>query len=229
MASQGTFPGLKAVGSDRYRSTLERDIRFLLEFDPTIHIYEREPFKIRATELLDGSVHTYKPDYRLERSSGYEIVECKYESQINDPESIQQCEIGLAWAAENGWIFRQVTDVQLRSGHVLTGLKRLWRYRHISVPQPWLGKCLKYLTEISTPISIQVLSTYLADPQTPLSHIPTILHLVFHHVLWLDLNQPITGDSLVSISAEKESLWDRLTRPLELSSISSNRFVSSSK
>lgn len=125
MANKGTFPGSKAVGSDRYGSTLERDIRFLFEFDPTIYEYEREPFKIHVTDIFDGSTHSYLPDYRLVRNSGNELVECKYECETTDPGSIQQCEIGLAWTEDNDWIFRQVTEVQIRSGHVLTGLQRL--------------------------------------------------------------------------------------------------------
>jgi hypothetical protein len=185
-AIQGTFPSLKLDRPVRYSSTLERDLLFVLEYDPQIQRYQEQPFSVQAV-LEDGVCHTYTPDYAIWTSEERLLVECKPASQMTDAHTLQQIQIGTHWSRLHDWSFTVVSDVKLRQGARLANLKLLWRYSRLNISEitrhDFQRRCCAGIT----------LS---ALTETP-ARLPTVLSLLFHHHLQADLDQPLTAQSQV--------------------------------
>jgi hypothetical protein len=118
-----------------YESTIERDLLFFLEYDPSVVRYQAQPFAITGS-TADGASRTYIPDFQVIRTESKEIVECKKTSHLNNALAQQQLALGQAWADANQHLFVLITDTDLRTGHRLANLKLLWRYSRLCVPPP---------------------------------------------------------------------------------------------
>lgn len=196
----GWFPSLKMGCSILYRSLIERDILYYFEYYREVETYVREPFTFTG-RLTDGSQHKYTPDYGVQVLSDYGIIECEPAAKVQTRHAQQQCELGLQWANQTGGFFLQVTDQQLRSGHRLRGLKLLWKYARLPVADDIKIRCVRFIRRLSGTIEVAMLARYLSGSES-LEYVPYVYHLVFHHVLDVDLNLPLTIKSLVWLHVE---------------------------
>ena len=186
-AIQGSFPSLKLGRSIPYTSTLERDLLFVLEYETQVLRYQEQPFVVTAG--VEGRERHYTPDYALWTETGQTLVECKPAAQLSDPHTQQQIAVGTRWASAHGWHFEVVTEVTLRTGSYLANLKLLWRYSRLRVTPAARVSLLDRLADVDS-LSLSQLTT------TP-EELPLVLHLLFHHALYADLTQPLTGHSRI--------------------------------
>jgi len=184
-AVSGTFPSLKLGRAVSYASSVERDFLFFCEFDLDILTYQEQPFCLTG-KLPDGSLHRYTPDFLLTRAGRKELVECKLAQARAHPHTRQHRLLGEAWAAEHEAAFRLVTDEELRAGHILANLKRLWRYSRLPIPPREAARCLS-LVGAQQGITIADLAARIV-PAEPSAAIPLIHALLFHHQLQTDLS-----------------------------------------
>jgi len=133
------FQSIKMKCKIRCESKIEGNLPYFLEYDPTVLEYYPQPFTV-------GDVHRYTPDFQVIRIDKKEIIECKPKTLIHDEHTQKQIERGTAWAKANDHNFVLVTDEDLRNGHVLANLKRLWRYSRLTIPNNTL-KPLYHLSE----------------------------------------------------------------------------------
>jgi len=186
-AIQGRFPSLKLQRSVPYTSTLERDLLFVLEYESRILHYQEQPFAV--TGVVEGREHHYTPDYALWTDCGQTLIECKPAALLSDPHTRQQLAVGNQWAPAHGWQFEVVTDTSLRTGCYLANLKLLWRYSRLLVSHTLQAELLeRTLTAKRLPLAVLA-----SAPEA----IPAVLHLIFRHVLQVDLSQPLNAQSLV--------------------------------
>jgi hypothetical protein len=197
-AVSGTFPSLKLGRAVTYASSVERDFLFFCEFDPDILTYQEQPFCLTGA-LPDGSIRRYTPDFLLTRREGQELVECKPTQMRVHPHTRQQCILGQAWAAEHDGAFRLVTDEELRTGHTLPNLKRLWRYSRLPIPPREAARCLS-LVGAQPGITVADLAARVL-PAEPPAAIPLIHALLFHHRLHTDLSQALLPTSCLKLEA----------------------------
>ena len=196
-----TIPSLKERGRAAYREVqveapLEMDQALLLECDPTVTTYYPQPFPIVA-EFPDGSRHQYTPDFLVVRPTGNALIECKPAAFVDDEETRQQRTIGEAWATAHGYTFQLVTDTELASGSRLRNAKLLWGHRLLKVPVESLVRCFRYLEAHPQGVPFEELVAELSPPEAPLSEAGLVYHLLFHHELEADLNQPLTGETCI--------------------------------
>ena len=215
----GSFPSLKMEPVEiDYESTIERDLLFFLEYDPTVLAYYPQPMVITGTDA-QGEKHRYTPDFLVIRTSCKEIVECKPEDLVNGPDAQRQAYLGQAWAEANNYNFVIVTDTDLHKDHTLANLKLLWRYARLKAPTAMVGKCIAHLKATSEGVAFEDLALYLSSllgaqgTQRPFEQAPFIYSMLFRHVLQVDLARPITPASTIRLSSSVDSLRVPPRRP----------------
>jgi hypothetical protein len=202
----GTFPSLKMKQQIPYESTIERDLLYFLEYDLSVKCYQAQPFEITGSSA-DGTVHRYTPDFQITRTDGMELVECKPAAALHKAHTQQQLVLGQAWAKANRHDFVVITDADLRAGHRLANLKLLWRYSRLVVPPHLTALGIDLLITQPDGLAFQVLAAHLASTapiaQTPntsntqaaLLQAPYLYSLLFQHVLYTNLEQPLSPNS----------------------------------
>jgi hypothetical protein len=206
----GSFPSQIKGEKVMYESTIERDFLYFLKFDPTIITYRSQPIIITGTDTR-GKAHTYIPDFMVVRTNGKEIVECKPEALLDHPHTQKQIQMGEAWAEANDHDFVIVTDTDLRKDHTLANLKLLWRYCRVVVPTVMQASCIAHLKTRPEGITFENLSRFLAsivgtsEMQQPYRQVPFIYSLLFHHILQVDLTQPISPTAILWLSLSLSS------------------------
>jgi hypothetical protein len=192
---RGDFPSLKLGRMVRYNSTIERDLLYFLEFWQVVICYKEQPMTIEWI-MADGQRRRYTPDYEIHEEVVKTLVECKPAERLDSKHAQQQQQIGQAWAEENGYRFITYTDVDLRSGHQLSNLKLLWRYARLrgGHHQQQILEQMQHDSHSSVDCLCEQLnlSTQLV--------LPVVCHLLFHHRLRMDLQQPFaTSTSLQAV------------------------------
>ncbi|KAB8144893.1 hypothetical protein F8S13_03390 [Chloroflexia bacterium SDU3-3] len=193
----GSFPSLKMPPNVAYESTIERDLLFFLEYDPTVHAYYPQPFTISHTDL-DGTSHTYTPDFQVIRATGKELVECKPAALVSDDVAQRQIRIGQTWASANDHMFVVITDIDLRSGHQLANLKLLWRYARTPIPIDVPTRCRALLEHNPDGLPFGILASTLAGTSSMI-HAPHLYALLFRNILRTNMHQPLTTTSLIRL------------------------------
>ena len=197
------FQSIKMKRSIRCESTIEGDLPYFLEYDPTVFEYYPQPFTITNTT---GENYRYTPDFQVIRTDKKEIVECKPKILIHGEHTQKQIKRGTTWAKANGYNFVLVTDEDLRTGHVLANLKLLWRYSRLTVPTILLNRCITHLKAYSQGVSFENLASFLSDASNeqtnsqPFTQMPFIYSMLFQHILQVDLDSPITLSTTIRLA-----------------------------
>lgn len=198
---RGDFPSLKLGRMVRYGSTIERDLLYFLEYQPTVKWYREQPFTVERV-LADGKLHRYTPDYEIHEGSERLLVECKPEARLESAQAQQQRQIGQAWAENNGYRFVTYTEAELRAGEQLNNLKLLWRYarlRHC----PEAPRILAHIREQETSTIECICEQLQLTTQTL---VPQLCWMLFHHRLAMNLNQVFTTGASIW-ATEEGNAW----------------------
>lgn len=202
----GSFPSQVKGEKVLYQSTIERDYVYVLKFDPTVITYRAQPMVILGTDD-EGNTHRYTPDFLVVRTNRKEIVECKPEELLSHPHTLQQIQLGEAWAEANNHDFVIVTDTDLRKDHTLANLKLLWRYCRTTVPTAMLASCIACLKAQPKDMAFEDVARLLAsiadspEMQQPYRQAPFIYSMLFHHILQADLTKPISPATILWLSS----------------------------
>lgn len=199
----GSFPSLKLGRVVRFESTLERDLLYFLEFDPTVSSYEEQPFTIEAT-LEDGKVHQYTPDFKVIQNPLPLILEVKPFKFLDRENTIRQIKMGKKWAEEHSFDYQVITDNEIRSGAKLGNLKLLYRYRLLDkLPYDFMEQLKKLFADAPSNVSFGEAANLLM-PSDPARCKPYLWSLLFHHYLETDLDQPLSDSSQITLSKKGE-------------------------
>lgn len=119
------FASVKAARRIECESYLERDYCYLLDADPHVLDYASQP---ETFSYRDGDIdRRYTPDFLVAYADHHEIVEVKpfdlLKKRPTNWDAIKQAIL------ERGFIFRIVTDLDIREEPRLTNAKLLARYR----------------------------------------------------------------------------------------------------
>ena len=121
-------------GTATFESSLERDWLTVLDFDPDVEEIRVQPFTL--TYELDGVVRRYTPDVFVAYDQGAErgpdtVYEVKPHDVLRDRwlEFRPRFMEAIKYCRENGWIFRIVTERQIRTPY-WENASFLRTYRH---------------------------------------------------------------------------------------------------
>lgn len=189
----GKFPSLKNKKSIWFESHIERDFIYLIEFDEDVIKYREQPFKIQY--FLNGKQHYYTPDFLVKRKKKKQIIEIKPQSKIEKVEFIHFSKHMNKLLAEEGYEYLIITDLDIRLQPRLSNIKFLWRYSRIPISTAHQILVQRIFAKSSN-ISFSKLSSIFSQSKQQREIIFT---LIFHQYLLIDIDKPITPDSVISI------------------------------
>lgn len=192
----GKFASLKNGRSISFESTLERDLFLSLEFDSQVSIYEEQPLVI--TGEVDGQRTKYTPDCLTTHTDGTQvIIEVKYQADLEkaDDDLSRRLRLAETYAEQHKVEFRVVTELDLR-GTKLDNQKFIYRFS--SPPKDLVKMTSSVKSALKQPMPLnELLSTLSTDRLKQAAFSPAIWHLVFTGELGIDVNAPITGNTLI--------------------------------
>lgn len=189
----GKFPSLKMGRTVMWESQIERDFLYLLEFDPDVLFFIEQPEEISYVYL--SKTHRYYPDFYVKRLSHKELVEIKPTSKMNDPDNKVKFLAGEEYCQEKGYIFRVVTDKQIREGNLLKNIKLLYRYATVNVPEEF-GLQTKELVENCGELNFRELISILKERFGQVA-IGNTYSLLYYQFLVADLEKPLSDIAII--------------------------------
>lgn len=123
----GRFASVKTRRLVGFESSLERDLAALLEFDHRILDFEEQPLRV-SYRGLDGRPHFYTPDF-LVTYTYFDpqadpaikcLVEVKYREDLwqHWKEFCPAFKAAISYAADRGWHFKILTEVEIRAAYL---------------------------------------------------------------------------------------------------------------
>lgn len=189
----GLFPSVKMSRMVAFESLIERDYLYFLDYDADVEWFEEQPLTIEYP--YEGKILHYTPDFHTVEAEQDVLVECKPLAFVDRDENQRKFKAARIWCADQGWIFRIVTDDELRTGSRLENVKLLTRYaRHTVEPQA-KGHIYALLHAAPVAMSIDEVAKNIngVDYATATA---AVLCMAFHHELHIPLEEgPISGDT----------------------------------
>lgn len=199
----GYFPSLKMGRMVNFESLIERDFIVFLDFEPQVTAFTEQPFSI--TYPIENKAHRYTPDFHVVCTGGRNLVcECKAAVFQDKPENLVKFAAARTWCEARGWMFLVITDTQLSSGWRIKNIKLLTQFARHSVNTQMQEAILQVVSQAAQPHRLgQVI--WSVNPRTPQEVMIPLLHLAYHHRVYLSLNDaPISLETQVSMMQEDE-------------------------
>jgi|SRR5215213_8496013 len=187
----GKFPSLKNKSTVWFESHLERDFIYLIEFDKSVTKYQEQPFKVKY--FLDGKQRLYTPDFFVEGQTKKQVIEIKPQSKIETEEFIHFSNHMKDFFAKEGYEYLVITDSTIRLQPKLSNIKLLWRYARMPITTKHQILIHKLFSS-SLNISFSEICSFLDQMKEQKE---LIYALLFHGYLLIDIEQPLTSESLV--------------------------------
>jgi len=211
MRVTGVRHNSKAPYPAAWESRIECDFLALLEFDDQVEHYYTQPMTMDWTDSR-GVVHTYTPDvfviWRKDADGTRPapwLVDMKSASELlrKDPELQEKLSEARKQAQKEGWEFKDITDLQIRSP-LLDNVKFLHRPLH----EPSSPAAVEMARIIIERLFAQSEPT----PKTLLATFPEKEHKAVLYILWMlvarrevlcDLQAPLNEETTILRLAKK--------------------------
>ncbi|WP_233862030.1 TnsA endonuclease N-terminal domain-containing protein [Paraburkholderia adhaesiva] len=189
----------KAEGAASFESTLERDFIALLEFDPAVERFEVQPITLdwsddqgRARSYTPDAIATFKLHGQPRRTVLYEV---KYRSDLhaNWPDLRQKFKASIRYARQQGWRFKIVTEVEIRTPYLDNATFLLPFMRRGPSEEAHMALLTDRLAEMmhrTTPADL--LAACYQDEWHRAALIPTLWYLVGTRQIGTDLDEKLT-------------------------------------
>ena len=198
----GHFPSLKMGRMVAFESTIERDLLYLLDFEPHIKTFSEQPVTIIYWD--EGKQRSYTPDFKVNFANDQvNLVECKPQALTQKAANLQKFAAGKVWCAERGWSYEIITDDALRRGFRLANVKFLTRSARHQLPLTLKYQILSFLESAEAPSiqdAINVITT-----EEPAVVRAMILQMAFFNELLLPLDE---GPICLDTSIQRPSLQE---------------------
>ncbi|WP_293725766.1 TnsA endonuclease N-terminal domain-containing protein [Thiolapillus sp.] len=138
-----------ANNAAEFEGSLERDLYHMLDFDWTVEHFEEQPVEIRYKDAR-GKTRKYTPDvlikYVPEVDRKPVLAEVKFRKELKEQwrEFKPRFRAALRFAKENGWVFRLLTEREIRTQSLLN-TKFLRRFKNRNVEEEDMHRILHQL------------------------------------------------------------------------------------
>lgn len=187
-----------------WESALERDLYYLLEFDPAVTTYEEQPME------LQENGKSYTPDCLATVSEtseifpslavGKNVIEIKYRQDLfKQWEKLKpKFKMAIKAGKKENFKFKVLTDHEIK-GTKLTNIKKIEHHmRHETDKENEIREMIKLEIDSLKVCSInKLLSSCLKSKENQISAIPVIWRMIGEQSLGVDLSKDITFDSQV--------------------------------
>jgi hypothetical protein len=197
----GVMASSKAVGPAQFESTLERDFLSLLEFSLEVERFEVQPLKIEWRNE-QGTLRSYTPDVLVEFHPDVDrtpwLCEIKYRADIKKHwvELHPKLRRGVHHAKQNGWRFRLITEVEVRTPY-LANVRFLAPFRFRTIPETSIQRLLDQLRVVQRTTSSALIQSLAHDAQGQAEWLPVLWHLMARHRIAADMDLVLTMDSQI--------------------------------
>lgn len=199
----GYFPSVKLERMVAFESTIERDLLYLLDFEPHVESFAEQPLVITYWEGIKQ--RTYTPDFQVKFTNGQTtLVECKPEALVKKEQNVMKFAAGEAWCAERGWKYEVITDQALRRGFRLDNVRFLTRFARHELPLTLEYQIKAVVASWDRPLSLQDVIDRVTSESPSLIQ-AMMFQLVFFNELVLQLDEsPIDLDMPIQLAPTKE-------------------------
>jgi hypothetical protein len=185
-----------------WESMLERDAIYLLGFLPCVRRISAQPLELEYVENLVTRRHI--PDLLVETTRSRDLIEVKPQSKVAGIQ--ERTKLVTPIAREKGYGYRVLTDQSIRIQPRLSNIKLLMRYRAV-LPAPNAVSALNMAFSERPQWKMGDLLLRCEDV-----NLIDIYAMLVHHMLYADLNLPISANTeVMRFSNEPEvSLYETL-------------------
>lgn len=185
----GKFPSLKLDKMVLWRTQLERDLLYLLEFDVDVISYRAQPFSIDY--VCNGTLHYCIPAFLVERTNKSQVVEVKLEEQLK--KGAEDYRSVAAVCSREGYEFLVFTESTIRSQPRLDNIKQLWRYARTELTLQHQLLCRDFIRGKRQATFDELIHFFESR------HVPrqVVYALAYHGVIRIDLMQPIKPEAVL--------------------------------
>jgi hypothetical protein len=189
------FPSIKLGKMVYCESGLELDFAFLLDADHAVISFQEQPGKIEY--YLNAKLHTYTPDFLVQRSHKKQIVEVKPKSKISTEENRILFEIISAICREASYEFMVVTDADMRKGARLSNVRLLWKYGRTLISPKHHIYCQEFFSYSSEAALGEIIAFFARRHEGK----DVVFSLLYWGVVGVNIDLPITVKSPVHLPA----------------------------
>lgn len=187
----GIASASKAIGTAQFASILERDFLRVLEFSPDVLKFEVEPVTITWFDT-EGKKRRYTPDvwvsFKDETHPRPWLCEVKYRADLKENwhELRPKFHQAIRYANQQGWRFRLITEVEIRTP-LLKAAKFLLPFRRITFPADKPLQILEVISRLQTTTLDELLQYISPEHTVQAEWLPVIWHLISLFKIGADL------------------------------------------
>lgn len=195
----GIVASRKAPDPAAFESTLERDLYTLFEFAPEVVSYDVQPLELAWHDGIRR--RRYTPDVLVhfrpaDTSAQPWLCEVKYREDLRKDwsELKPRLRAGIRYAREQGWRFRIMTEVEIRTPY-LANATFLLPFRRRPVDAAHASMLLAALEDLREASAESLLATTCQDEWHRAALLPALWHLVGTFRIASDLHARLTMHS----------------------------------
>jgi TnsA endonuclease N terminal len=193
----GNFSSCKMKTSFRYNSLLQKDFMYWLEFDTDVLSYDTPAMTLKYQS--NGKEKSYTPDFQVVRSQKKQIIEVKSQKTFESEKYSRLYQMLSGLYDETGWTFVVLTEAEIRREPILPNIKLLYGYARESFSIDEYRDCWE-IARSNTPASLVEIFQILDEHGIRRN---VLFKLLFHNLVEIDIQQPITAKSTIVSVAEK--------------------------
>jgi TnsA endonuclease N terminal len=191
----GNFSSCKMETSFRYNSLLQKDFMYWLEFDPDVLSYNTPAITVNYHS--SGKEKSHTPDFQVVRCQKKQIIEVKSQKTVETEKYIRLYKMLSGLYEETGWMFVVLTEAEIRREPILSNIKLLYGYARESFSINEYRDCWEIARSLA-PATLSEIGAVLDKHQIRRN---VLFKLLFHNLVELDIQQPITANSTISAFA----------------------------
>jgi len=197
----GYFPSSKNDRNISFESLLEEDYIYIIEYEEKVLSYLEQPLTIEYHH--NNKKYKYTPDFKVNRHSKTQLIEIKPKNillKLLEKESERRkFNAAYEYCRRMNFEFKIITDEDIRSGDVLNNIKYLYFYANVKVPA--YIKLLIKNELMNSSMDIKTLDTHLKLLNSNNNNFkPFIYSLIYSHFLSINMNSPISHNSIININ-----------------------------
>ncbi len=194
----GNFSSCKMETSFRYNSLLQKDFMYWLEFDTNVLSYDTPGIAVNYQS--NGKEKSHAPDFQIVRHQKKQIIEVKSQKTVESEKYIRLYQMLSGLYDETGWTFVVLTEAEIRREPIiLSNIKLLYGYARESFSIDEYRDCWE-IARSNAPASLVEIFQILDQHRIRRN---VLFKLLFHNLVEIDIQQPITANSSIIEVCEK--------------------------
>ena len=192
---------MKANGAAAYESSLERDLLTILEFNLEIDGFTVQPITLEWKDGT-GKLRQYTPDVYFSHvpssPHGAWLCEVKYRDDLRENwEQLRpKFKAGIRFARAQGWRFRILTEVEIRTPY-LENARFLLNYRRSTPDLALVDRLCDQLEDMREATPAGLIEAVFRDKWKQAQALTVLWHLIGARDICTDLNAPLTMSSSI--------------------------------